>query len=78
MSDIETHDTPSHDAGHGHDDHGHHEQNWFMKYCWSTDHKMIAKQYLWTGMAMGFIGAFMAFVFRWQLAFPGSKVPFFD
>jgi cytochrome c oxidase subunit 1 len=38
---------------------------------------MIAKQYLFTGMAMGLIGAFMAYVFRMQLAFPGESVPLF-
>ncbi len=63
----------THDHGHGH----HEEQNWFIKYCWSTDHKIIAMQYLITGMAMGLIGAFMAYAFRMQLAFPGMHVPFY-
>ncbi len=66
----------AHEAGHDHG-HDHHEQSFFMKYLWSTDHKMIAKQYMFTGMAMGVIGAFMAYVFRMQLAFPGSEVPGF-
>ena len=44
---------------------------------WSTDHKVIAMQYLFTGMAMGLIGGFMAYVFRMQLAFPGVSVPGF-
>jgi cytochrome c oxidase subunit 1 len=38
---------------------------------------MIAMQYMFTGMAMGVIGAFMAYVFRMQLAFPGEAVPGF-
>ena len=63
------------DHGHGHDDH--HEQSFFHKYLWSTDHKMIAKQYMFTGMGMAVIGAFMAYVFRMQLAFPGTSVPGF-
>jgi cytochrome c oxidase subunit 1 len=46
-----------------------------MKYIWSTDHKMIAMQYLFTGMFMGVIGGLMAYVFRMQLAFPGLPVP---
>ena len=60
------------------DAHGHHEEpSFFMKYLWSTDHKMIAKQYMLTGMALGLVGAFMAYVFRMQLAFPGQPVPGF-
>jgi cytochrome c oxidase subunit 1 len=59
-----------------HDDHHHHE-SFFMKYCWSTDHKMIAKQYLFTGLLMGLLGGFLAYVFRMQQAFPGRQVPFY-
>jgi cytochrome c oxidase subunit I len=43
----------------------------------STDHKIIAFQYLVTGMAMALLGAFFAYVFRMQLAFPGNDVPGF-
>src|SRR5262249_8634594 len=32
-------------------------------------------QYTFTGMALAMIGAFMAYVFRMQLAFPGHPVP---
>jgi len=64
----------AHVPAHGHG-HGHGEQNFFMKYLWSTDHKMIAFQYMFTGMALAMIGAFMAYVFRMQLAFPGHSVP---
>ena len=61
----------------GHDAHGHHEEpSFFMKYLWSTDHKMIAMQYLFTGMAMALVGGFFSYVFRMQLAFPGENVPF--
>ena len=62
---------PAHDA---HDDH-HHEQTFAQKYLFSTDHKMIAMQYMFTGMAMALIGGFFAYVFRMQLAFPGEAVP---
>ena len=55
--------------------HGHHEPSFFHKYLWSTDHKIIAFQYMFTGMALAMIGAFMAYVFRMQLAFPGASVP---
>jgi len=68
-------------AEHGHGAHeahrGHAETSFFKKYLWSTDHKVIAFQYMFTGMAMALIGAFMAYVFRMQLAFPGQPVPGF-
>jgi cytochrome c oxidase subunit 1 len=63
----------AHDTGH----HGHAEPNWFLKYFWSTDHKVIAMQYMFTGMAMAMIAGFMAYVFRMQIAFPGTNVPLF-
>jgi len=58
---------------HGHE---HHEASFFQKYLWSTDHKMIAMQYMFTGMFMALIGGFFAYTFRMQLAFPGMEVPF--
>jgi cytochrome c oxidase subunit 1 len=63
------------DAMHAHDDHHHAEQSFWSKYVFSTDHKMIAMQYMFTGMAMALIGGFMAYAFRMQLAFPGIEVP---
>jgi cytochrome c oxidase subunit 1 len=63
-------------GAHAHDDHGHHEQSFASKYLFSTDHKMIAMQYMFTGMAMALIGGFFAYAFRMQLAFPGMDVPF--
>lgn len=60
-----------HAGGHG----AHHEQNWFLKYFWSTDHKIIGFQYMFTGMLLALLGGFMAYVFRMQLAFPGEVVP---
>jgi cytochrome c oxidase subunit 1 len=59
-----------------HDDH-HAEQSFWSKYVFSTDHKVIALQYMFTGMAMALIGGFMAYAFRMQLAFPGMDVPGF-
>jgi len=65
-------------AAAGPDVHGHgHDAGWFRKYFWSTDHKTIGFQYMFTGMAMALVGAFMAYVFRMQLAFPGRAVPGF-
>ena len=58
------------------DMHAHHpEQGFVHKYLLSTDHKIIAMQYLFTGMVMAAIGGYLAYVFRMQLAFPGQHVP---
>jgi len=73
----DAHEPDEHGGHGGHGGHGEHPQSFFMKYLWSTDHKMIAMQYLFTGMAMALIGAFMVYVFRMQLAFPGMSVPGF-
>jgi cytochrome c oxidase subunit 1 len=66
---VEPHGAPAH-AGHG-------EPSWVSKYLLSTDHKIIAMQYMFTGMFMALLGAFMSYVFRTQLAFPGAEVPGF-
>jgi cytochrome c oxidase subunit 1 len=62
-------------AVHHADAHAHHGPQGILKYIWSTDHKIIAMQYLFTGMAMAVIGGLMAYAFRMQLAFPGMSVP---
>ncbi|MCC6875468.1 MAG: cbb3-type cytochrome c oxidase subunit I [Sandaracinaceae bacterium] len=53
----------------------HHDEGFIKKYLWSTDHKIIAFQYLFTGMAMAIIGGYFAYAFRMQLAFPGASIP---
>jgi cytochrome c oxidase subunit I len=55
----------------------HRDEGLIKKYLWSTDHKIIAMQYLFTGMLMALIGGFTVYVFRMQLAFPGQPVPLF-
>jgi cytochrome c oxidase subunit 1 len=57
--------------------HAAHDERWIKKYFWSTDHKVIGLQYLFTGMAMAVVAGFAVYVFRMQLAFPGSEVPLF-
>ncbi|MDW8363722.1 MAG: cbb3-type cytochrome c oxidase subunit I [Myxococcales bacterium] len=49
--------------------------SFWRRYVFSTDHKVIAKQYLFTGVAMAFVGGLLAYVFRSQLAWPGEPVP---
>jgi cytochrome c oxidase subunit I len=65
----------------GFDDHfhEHHEgdkyQTTFIShYIFSQDHKMIARQFLMTGMFWGLIGAFMSVIFRLQLGFPEESL----
>jgi cytochrome c oxidase subunit 1 len=58
-------------------DHAHHEESFFRKYLFSTDHKMIAKQYLFTGMFMGLMSGFLIYAVRMQQAFPGKSVPLY-
>ena len=50
----------------------HHKETFITKYIFSTDHKMIAKQFLLTGMFMAFVGMLMSAIFRVQLANPGE------
>ena len=63
------------DHGHAHDDHGHHHQPWYRQYLFSTDHKVIAKQFLLSSLIFLFVGGAFALFIRWQLAYPGKPVP---
>ncbi|MBK8426030.1 MAG: cbb3-type cytochrome c oxidase subunit I [Lewinellaceae bacterium] len=65
----------------GFDDHfhDHHhgdkfQSNFLTTYIFSTDHKMIARQFLITGIFWAFIGAAMSIVFRLQLGFPEADM----
>ena len=51
----------------------HHHETFISKYVFSHDHKMIAKQFLITGMSMATIGMIMSILFRLQLAWPGES-----
>jgi cytochrome c oxidase subunit 1 len=69
-------ESTSMEAAASHAAHEHHgEASIWSRYFFSTDHKMIAMQYMFTGMFMALIGGFMAYAFRMQLAFPGVEVP---
>jgi cytochrome c oxidase subunit 1 len=63
---------------HGHDDHGHehehHEGNFWTKYIFSEDHKVIAKQFLITGIFWALIGGTLSVIFRLQLGFPNMSL----
>ena len=58
-------------------EHGHHKETFITKYIFSLDHKMIAKQYLITGLIMGIIGVTMSILFRMQIAWPGESFGIF-
>jgi len=51
----------------------HHKETFISKYIFSIDHKMIAKQFLITGMFMGILGMLMSILFRLQLSSPGES-----
>jgi cytochrome c oxidase subunit 1 len=57
------------EAAHGH------EQGFLRRYVFSTDHKVIAKQYLTTGIFMGIVGGLLSYVIRMQMAQPGQPIP---
>ncbi|NQX76656.1 cbb3-type cytochrome c oxidase subunit I [Gilvibacter sp.] len=62
-----------------HDEHEHHHKETFItKYIFSTDHKMISKQYLITGLFMGIIGIAMSLIFRLQLAWPDKQFTIYE
>src|SRR5689334_25267477 len=71
------HETASEVHGHGHDHHEHHQSFW-TKYVFSTDHKMISKQFLITAIIMAFLAMGMSMIFRIQLAWPDKAFPILE
>jgi cytochrome c oxidase subunit 1 len=65
-----------HDEHHDHDDHhgDKYQSNFITHYIFSQDHKIIARQFLITGMFWAVIGALMSLVFRLQLGFPEESL----
>src|SRR5215470_17257418 len=53
----------------------HHEVSFLRTYVFSTDHKMIGKQFLSMGLAMFIVGGILALLVRWELAWPETPVP---
>ena len=47
------------------------KETFLTKYIFSTDHKMISRQFLITGMIWAIIGGFFSVLMRVQLGFPG-------
>src|SRR3954464_5092473 len=67
-------------AGHHdtHHEHHHHHETFISKYVFSQDHKMIAKQFLITGMTWAIIGGLFSVLFRLQLGYPNSTFPWLE
>lgn len=56
---------------HTHDEHDHeHKDSFITKYIFSTDHKMIGKQFLVSGIFWALLGGALSIIFRLQLGFP--------
>jgi cytochrome c oxidase subunit 1 len=54
----------------------HHEPTSFWsKHVFSIDHKVIGRQFLWSGLVFLLVGGGLAMLIRWQWGFPGQKVP---
>lgn len=65
----------------GYDDHFHehhhgdkYQSNFIFRYIFSMDHKIIARQFLITGIIWAIIGGAMSIIFRLQLGFPDDSV----
>jgi cytochrome c oxidase subunit 1 len=75
------HHATIHADSHGHHDahHDEHEHPGFWRtYIFSTDHKMISKQFLITAVFMGVLAMMLSLFFRLQLAWPGQSFPILE
>ncbi len=64
----------SHEAHHEHE----HHDTFITKYVFSQDHKMIAKQFLITGIIWAIIGGLFSVIFRLQLGYPDQTFPWLE
>ncbi|HEY8689204.1 MAG TPA: cbb3-type cytochrome c oxidase subunit I [Chitinophagaceae bacterium] len=71
---LQEHQMGTHGLGHEH----HHHETFITKYVFSQDHKMIAKQFLITGIIWAIIGGFFSVIFRLQLGYPESTFPWLE
>jgi cytochrome c oxidase subunit 1 len=71
---LHSHGEMTHDSHADHHVHHHHE-TFITKYVFSQDHKMIAKQFLITGMVWAILGGLMSVLFRFQLGYPDTAMP---
>ncbi|HXV44461.1 MAG TPA: cbb3-type cytochrome c oxidase subunit I [Anaerolineae bacterium] len=64
----------SHDGGHAHA-HEHPPLSFWRKYIFSTDHKVIGIQFLFTSLFFFTLGGLLALLIRTQLAWPWAEIP---
>ena len=81
MSSSQQHETDVLIREQGYDDHFHehhhgdkYQSNFITHYIFSQDHKIIARQFLITGIFWAIIGAGMSIIFRLQLGFPDDSL----
>jgi cytochrome c oxidase subunit 1 len=70
---VQDHGVVHHEEGHEH-----HHDTFLTKYVFSQDHKMIAKQFLITGITMAVIAMLLSILFRIQLAYPDKAFPLLE
>lgn len=58
---------------HAHEVHPH--QGFIRTYIFSTDHKMIGRQFLFLGLFMLLVGGLLALLVRWELGWPEKPLP---
>ena len=64
-------------AAAAHDAHAeHHDLGFIRTYIFSTDHKMIGRQFIFASILMLIVGGLLAMMIRWELAWPETAVPF--
>ncbi len=73
MATTHIHTQDVHHDAHG-DEHEHHEGNFWTNYIFSQDHKVIAKQFLITGIFWALLGGILSVIFRLQLGFPDMNL----
>jgi cytochrome c oxidase subunit 1 len=71
---MSVHNTPN-AAAHGHHEAGHHEPGFLRKYVFSTDHKIIGLQFLFSTLLFMIVGGLLAGMIRYQLAWPDREFP---
>jgi cytochrome c oxidase subunit 1 len=55
-----------------------HPQGFLRRYIFSTDHKIIGIQFLFTSLTFLFFGGLLAMLMRWQLGWPGTPLPWME
>ena len=58
--------------------HESHKAGFLRTYVFSTDHKTIGIQFLFTSLSMILVGGLLAMLIRWQLGWPGHALPFME